>query len=246
MLLDLFLLICFFAHAQSTEIRGKVISPENEALPGVEVTLSSPNLIGGNQSRITDTEGKFRFFALLPGVYTVEAKLQGFVPQIQSDLRLSAGKTLTVEFVLEIGSLEEEVTVVAQAPIIDVKDSQTVTTTLKTEFLQKFPNRGVEGALDFTPGVYDNSAFGAAVSNSNNYQVNGISVNDPEAGEIGMSPEYDSIEEISVMGVGAPAEQGGYSGAIGNTVMKSGGNDVHGMANIKFRLPSFHSENWGG
>ncbi len=241
-----FLLICFFAHAQSTEIRGKVISPENEALPGVEVTLSSPNLIGGNQSRITDTEGKFRFVALLPGVYTVEAKLQGFVPQIQSDLRLSAGKTLTVEFVLEIGSLEEEVTVVAQAPIIDVKDSQTVTTTLKTEFLQKFPNRGVEGALDFTPGVYDNSAFGAAVSNSNNYQVNGISVNDPEAGEIGMSPEYDSIEEISVMGVGAPAEQGGYSGAIVNTVMKSGGNDFHGMANIYFRLPSFHSENWGG
>jgi hypothetical protein len=241
-----FLLICFFAYAQSTEIRGKVVSTENEPLPGAEVSLSSPNLIGGNQTRITDSEGRFRFVALLSGIYTVEAKLQGFIPKMQSDLRLSAGRTLTVEFILEIGSLEEEVTVVAQAPIIDVKDSQTVTTTLKTEFLEKFPNRGVEGALDFTPGVFDNSAFGAAVSNSNNYQVNGISVNDPEAGEMGMSPEYDSIEEISVMGVGAPAEYGGYSGAIVNTVMKSGGNDFHGMANIFLRLPSFHSVNWGG
>jgi len=242
--LCLFLLISFFAHAQTTEIRGKVKSPEGEALPGVEVILSSPNLIGGNQSRITDAEGEFRFVALLPGTYTVEAKLQGFTPQMQSDLRLSTGKTLTVEFVLEIGSLEEEVTVIAKAPIIDVKDSQTVTTNFKTEFLQKLPNRGVESALNMTPGVSSLSAFGSAESNSNNYLVQGVKVNDPEGGEQGMSLAYDSIEEINVMGVGAPAEYGGFSGAIVNSVMKSGGNDFHGMATFFFRHPSFHSENW--
>jgi len=241
----LFLLISFFAHAQTTEIQGKVTSPEGEPLPGVGVILSSPNLIGGDQSRITDSEGKFRFVALLPGTYSVEAKLQGFTPQKHSDLRLSQGKTLTVDFALEIGSLDEEVTVIAQAPIIDVKDSQTVTTTLATEFLQKLPNRGVESALDMTAGISNLSAFGSAVSNSNNYQINGVTVNDPEAGEQGMSLEYDSIEEINVMGVGAPAEYGGYSGAIVNTVAKSGGNVYHGMFTFFLRSPSFHSNNWG-
>jgi hypothetical protein len=242
--LCLFLLLGFLAHAQTTEIRGKITSPEGEVLPGVEVILSSPNLIGGNQVKLTDAEGKYRFFALLPGIYAVEAKLQGFVPQRQADLRLSAGRTLTADFVLEIGRLEEEVAVIAKAPIIDVKDSQTVTTTLKTEFLQKLPNRSVEGALDFAPGVYDRSAFGSPVSNSNSYKVDGVPVNDPEAGENAFGPEYDSIEEISVMGVGAPAEYDGYSGAVVDTVMKSGGNDFHGTLNLFMRLPSFHSQNW--
>ncbi|NOR15342.1 MAG: hypothetical protein GQ544_06535, partial [Candidatus Aminicenantes bacterium] len=165
------LLLSFFAQAQTTEIIGKVTSTEGEPLPGAEVTVTSPNLIGGAQSKITDANGKFRFVALLPGTYAAEAKLQGFTPQQRSDLRLSAGKTLTVNFSLEIGSLEEEVTVIGEAPIIDVKDTQTVTTNFKTEFLQKLPNRGVESALEMTPGVTSLSAFGSAESNSNNYLI---------------------------------------------------------------------------
>lgn len=240
-----FLLISFFAHAQTTGgIRGKVTSSEGEPLPGVEVMLSSPSLIGGNQIKVTDVEGKFRFVALLPGTYTVEAKLQGFTPQKLSDLRLSQGKTLTVDLALEIGSLQEEVTVIAQAPLIDVKDSQTVTTTFKTEFLRKLPARGVETALNMTPGVSGLSAFGSAESNSNNYLIGGIKVNDPEGGEQGMSLAYDSIEEISVMGVGAPAEYGGYSGVVVNSVMKSGGNNFHGLGTFFMTHPSLHSENW--
>jgi hypothetical protein len=240
-----FLLFNFFAHAQTTDIIGKIASTEGEALPGAEVTLSSPNLIGGNQVKVSDTEGKFRFVALLPGTYAVEAKLPGFTPKRQSDLRLSAGRTLTVNFVLEVGSLEAEVTIVAQAPIIDLKDSQTVTTILATEYLAKLPNRGVEEALSMTPGVSNLSSFGSAVSNSNNYLVNGIKVNSPEAGEMGMQPDYDSIEEISVGGVGAPAEYDGYSGAVVNTVMKSGGNRFSSLFTFFMRLPGFHANNWG-
>ena len=239
-----FLLISFLAQAQTLKIEGKVLSSDGEALPGAEVILTSPNLIGGDRVKITDAEGKYRFVALQVGTYTLNVKLSGFTPQMQSDLRLSIGRTLTVDFTLEIGSLEEEVTVIATAPIIDVRDSATVTTIIKTEFLQKLPNRGVEGALSMTAGVTQRSAFGAATSNSNNFLINGVKVNSPEAGESGMSPSYDSIEEINVMGIGSPAEYGGFSGAIVNTVMKSGGNDFHGMANFYLRMPKFHSTNW--
>jgi len=241
----LFLVLCFLAHAQMTEIRGKVTSTEGIALPGVEVTVASPALIGGPQSMITNAEGKFRFVALLPGTYEIEAKLQGFTPQKRPDLRLGVGKTLTVDFVLEVGKLQTEIAVIAKAPLIDIKDSETVTVDMKTEFLQKLPNRDVQGALNFAPGVTDRSAFGSAVSNSNGYLLNGVQVNDPEAGENTFSPEYDSIEEISVKGVGAPAEYDGYSGALVDTVMKSGGNDFHGTLNLFVRQPSFHSANWG-
>lgn len=241
----LFLLANFVAYAQTTEIIGKITSTGGEALPGAEVTLTSPNLIGGSQSRITDTEGKYRFVALLTGTYEVEAKLTGFTPQKRSDIRLSQGKRLTVDMVLEVGSLQAEVTIVAQAPIIDVKDSQTVTTDLTTEFIKMLPNRSIQGALDMTPGVSNRSAFGSAVSNSNNYLINGVKVNSPEAGENGMSPDYDDIEEMSVGGVGAPAEYDGYSGAVINTVMKSGGNKFTGLVNFLTRLPGLHGANWG-
>jgi len=238
------LFLGLFANAQTTEIVGKVTSTQGEPLPGVEVVLSSPNLIGGDQAKLTDAEGKFRFFALPPGVYSVTAKLQGFVPQQRAGVRLSQGKTLTVDLVLEVGSLTQEVTVVAKAPLIDVKDSQTVTTTLVSDVLQKLPARGVESAMEMTPGVSNLSAFGSATSNSNSYEINGVKVNDPEAGEQGMDIEYDSIEEINVMGVGAPAEYGGYSGAIVNSVMKSGGNTFHGMGTFFMRAPGLHSSNW--
>ncbi len=239
-----FLATSFMAQAQTTEIVGKVKSTEGEALPGAEVTLTSPNLIGGTQSRIADTEGKYRFVALLSGTYEVEAKLTGFSPQKHSDIRLSQGRTLTVDLILEVGTLNSEVTIVAEAPIIDIKDSQTVTTTLKTEFIDKLPNRDINGALGMTPGVSNRSSFGSAASNANNYLVNGVKVNDPEAGEMGMSPDYDSIEEISVGGVGAPAEYDGYSGAVINTVMKSGGNNFSALFTFFMRAPGLHSNNW--
>lgn len=234
----------FFVQAQTTEIAGKVVSTDGEPLPGVEVTISSPALIGGPRSYITDAEGKFRFPALLPGVYEVQAQLQGFVPQKKTDIRLSLGQRLLVDFVLKVSELSEEVTVIAEAPLIDVRDSQTATTNMRTEFIQKLPNRSMTGALDYAPGSYDRSTYGSPVSNSNKYQVDGVSVNDPEAGESAFDPDYDSLEEINVLGVGAPAEYDGFSGAVVSGVMKSGGNEFHGTANLFLRHPSFHSTNW--
>ena len=111
----LFLLVSFalVAQAQTTEITGKVLSTDGEPLPGVEVTISSPSLIGGPRSYITDEEGKYRFPALLPGIYEVQARLQGFVPQKKTNIRLSLGQRLVIDFVLRVSELAEEVTVVA-------------------------------------------------------------------------------------------------------------------------------------
>jgi hypothetical protein len=225
-------------------IEGTVFLENGQAVTAVTVTVTSPNLIGEKQATVSNEKGKFRFVALPTGTYMLTVTMEGFKPQKHSNLRLHAGKTITVDFVLEMGQITEIVEVKGVPAIIDIKDSQTITTNMTPEFLQKLPNRGVEGALNFTPGVSNLSAFGSAVSNSNNYMVDGVKVNSPEAGESGMSPVYDSIEEISVLGVGAPAEYGGFSGAVVNTVMKSGGNDFHGMVTFFMRAPGLHSENW--
>jgi len=249
LILAVFSLLSFsiLASAQSQSlgaVEGIVATPEGEVLPGVEVTISSQSLIGGAQSLVTNAKGRFRFSALPPGVYTVEAKLAGFTPQAKKDLRISVGTTLRVDFVLQVSALNVGVAVIAAAPTIDVKDSQTGTTLMETPFLQQVPSAlSMRDQLKFAPGVTNESTFGSSQSMANNFLVDGVKINSPEAGEAEVSFDYDSIEEIQVAGIGAPAEYDGYSGAIINTVTKSGGNAITGLFTFYLQGPSWHSQN---
>jgi len=244
-------LICSPVYSQSSvygAIQGKVTTPEGEPLPGVEVTISSPKLIGGPQSVITDSDGKFRFVALPPGTYIAEAKLQGFNPQERGDLRLIVQATLTVDFKLEVGTLEEAVDVVGTAPIIDVKDTQIQAHNMPREFLEKIPaTRDFEDQLTFAPGAKGmwGSFYGSPDSTENKYLTDGLNTTNPEDGAPAQLVDYDSIDEFNVMGIAAPAEYGGFGGALVNIVTKSGGNDLSGLFTFHMRRPSWHSENWG-
>jgi len=244
--------LCSLMHAQSQgtgAIVGKVTTPDGEILPGVEIRLSSPNLIGGDQATITNDSGRYRFTALSRGTYSAEARLQGFSPQKREDIRLSVQMTLNVDFMLEVGTLDEAITVVGIAPMIDIKDSQTATTEMPKEFLEQIPSgRSMRSQLKFAPGVYGSShpsVYGSSQSLSNNFMIDGVTITSPEAGEAEVSLDFDSIEEMKVAGIGAPAEYGGFTGAIVNVVTKSGGNELSALFTFFMQHQSWHSANWG-
>ncbi len=247
----LLVFLCSFTLPQSQEsgaIEGSVQTPEGEPLPGVEVTISSPNLMGGSKSQITNQYGKFRFPALPIGTYEAEARLEGFTPQRKTDLRISVQFTLTVVFTLTIGSLEETVLVIGEAPIIDVKDSQLSTSTYEKEFLQQLPSsRSLRSQIVYAPssvGERGATPYGASESLSNNVLIDGVKTNSPEAGEPEVNLDYDSIEEMKMMGQGTNAEYDGFTGITVSAMIKSGGNTVEGLGTFWFQLPGFHSENW--
>jgi hypothetical protein len=249
--LGLLVFLCSLTFTQSLEtgaIEGNVTSPEGEPLPGVEVTLSSPGLIGGNQSQITNQYGRFRFPALPVGRYEAEARLEGFTPQRLVDLRLSAQGTLTLTFVLTVGSLEETVVVIAEAPIIDVKDSQLSTAVMEKEFLMHLPSsRSFRTQITYAPssvGERYATPYGASESLSSNFLIDGVKTNSPEAGEPEVGLDYDSIEEIKMMGQGTNAEYDGFTGIVVSAITKSGGNNLQGLGTFWFQLPGFHSTNW--
>jgi outer membrane receptor protein involved in Fe transport len=231
--------------AQSKEngaIEGKVTS-ENQPLPGVGVTLSSPNLIGGPKTVVTTDTGKFRFVALPSGAYSLEAKLKGFNTSRKEGIRLSVGTTLTVDFDLEVSAIEETVTVRSVSPVVDVKDSQTAVTTLTREQLQNIPNtQFVTGIVNMAPGVNNDSAFGAS-DNGVQYQIDGVDVSDPELHTAYVFLDYGVVEESKIMGIGAPAEYDGFSGIVFNVVTKSGGNNFSGMFDSWIQLKKWNSSN---
>jgi hypothetical protein len=238
-----------FAQSGTTgAIEGKVLDEEGNRLPGVEVTLSSPDLIGGTQVKLTTAEGKFRFVALPRGTYAVEASLPGFTVARRENVLLFVGQTITFDLILKIGTLAEEVTVTGSAPLVDVKDSMINATNLDLQILQTVASttrsKSSNALINLAPGVLDGSAMGAAEGVSNQFHIDGQSLNTwIGAGDSWNSLDMNIIEEAQVSGSGAAAEYSGYTGAVLNLITKSGGNTFEGLAEVSHSAMNWSTEN---
>jgi len=209
-------------------ITGTVTDDEKVPLPGVTVTLTSDKLMG-ERSFVTDTNGNFRFPALPPGLYNLSAELPAFTRYVQENIRLETTIRLTIGVELKTATVEEQVTVVAQSPTVDVKSSETASVTLSDEILRNIPfSNFAMDIVNMAPGVDNNVAYGASASTGVSYQVDGVDVSDPEAGSAWVFVDPNIVEEAKVMGIGLPAEYGNFTGVIFNLVTKSGGNEFSG------------------
>ena len=234
--------VAYSQTAETGAIIGMVKDTEDNPLPGVEITADSPNMIGGTRSQITSAEGRFRFALLQPGVYSIEVRLEGFTPQRREEVRVSVRQTLTIDFILEIGTLSEEVIVVAQSPLIDVKDSEMATVTLDSEALQNlvydreaYIYKVIELAPGTTPVYHGSSAYGGEGRAGNSYYMDGIEISVPVWGSSWHIPDAQGFEEVKVTGLGASAEYDGFSGVQMNMVGKSGGNSFDGMLQMTYQ-----------
>jgi hypothetical protein len=242
--------VLMFAQSGTTgAIEGKILDEEGTPLPGATLKLSSPDLIGGALSKTSDGAGHFRFVAIPRGTYTLEASLGGFVSVKKDNIRLFVGQTITVDLVLRIGKLEEEVLVKAAAPLIDVKDSQINTTNLDKKMLQtvgeemRFKNS--TDLINFAPGTSDSSAMGASSRTSNQWQMDGQNL----LGYIGSGadwsyPDMTIVEEAQVSGSGASAEYGNFTGAVLNLVTKSGSNTFEGTISTSYSPLNWNQKNF--
>ena len=216
-------------------ITGTVTDDEAVPLPGVTVTLNSDKLMG-ERSFVTDTNGSFRFPALPPGMYSLKAELPGFTEYVQENIRLETTIRLTFEVKLQIATLEEQVTVIAQSPTVDVKSSETASVTLSNEILRNIPfSNFAMDIVNMAPGVNNDVAYGASESTGVSYQIDGVDVSDPEAGSAWVFVDPNIIEEAKVMGIGLPAEYGNFTGVIFNLVTKSGGNEFSGHFDVTYQ-----------
>jgi Carboxypeptidase regulatory-like domain/TonB dependent receptor-like, beta-barrel len=218
-------------------LEGKVLDDQGGPLPGAEVIVSSPALIGGPQSRTTNAEGHYWFVLLPPGTYAVEAKLPGFVPSKVEQIRLFVGQTLTVNLALKVGALEAEINVYASAPLVDMKSSQTLSTNLDQtaiETVAATKNKLTTGLINMAPGASDNSVMGSASRSSNSWLVDGMNLTWLANGADGNYPDLTTIQEVQVSGIGANAEFGNFTGASLNLITKSGGNRFSGLAEISY------------
>ena len=232
-------------------IRGTVTDEEGEPLPGVTVEVKSPALIGGAKTELTPASGTFLFPALPPGKYTVTFTMPGFQSTVRENIVVSVGKTATIDVALKPAALEEEVTVISQAPVVDVTKSG-ISTTYDQQLLESVPKARFTymDIMFWAPGVSMNenateewhSSLGSAFS-SDNYLVDGIDTSFDWNGTTWVWNNPDIYQEGEVVAIGAPAEYGDFQGAVVNVVTKSGGNDYSAGLNIYGTPSSFVGNN---
>ena len=111
------------AQQRTGSITGTVVDSEGNPLPGVSLTLTGETI--APMTTVTNAEGKFRFLSLFPANdYALKAELQGFKTKIETGIIVNVAKTSDISITMEQGALEEQVTVIAETPIVQAKKTQ--------------------------------------------------------------------------------------------------------------------------
>jgi outer membrane receptor protein involved in Fe transport len=221
------------------KISGTVTDDKGEILPGVSVEITGVAIMG-KRATVTSGRGTFIFLNVPPGKITMTVSIAGFKTWIQDNLILGAGSFIEVNPSLQIGAIDEQVTVLARSPIVDVKTS-TVDSRLDSELLAKLPTSR-DAFYDLaltTPGMFDNGSSGSwqpsptaygGSSMENVFLVNGVNTTNPRGAAFGslVKVNYNAVEEVRVVALGSRAEYGSFSGAAIDVLTKSGSNKFHG------------------
>jgi len=224
------------------KLTGTITDDKGEPLPGVAVEVMSPALVSGKRSAVTSARGTYVFLNLPVGNYKISASIPNFKTVVQENIVITVGSSLNVDLALEMGAIEETVTVTAAGPIVDAKTS-TIDSKLDRQLLDKLPtSRDAFYDLSLTtPGMFDHgssggwlpspTAYGGA-SNENVFLVNGVNATNPRGASFGtlVRVNYNAVEEVRVVALGSKAEYGSYSGAAIDVLTKSGSNKLHGNA----------------
>lgn len=215
-------------------IFGTVTDEEGGPLPGVAVEATSPSLLG-KATTITDGSGKYRLLSLQPGIYLIHFTLQGFKPVTRSEIVVQINQTITLDVQMGMGAIEEEITVVGQSPLIDVKSTTKGMTLTKMMFEVLPKGRNFDTLVTAVPGVNVEPGFGGsglsvdgASSAENMYFVDGTDIGSITIGTRQQSAAFEFVEEVQVLASGYEAEYGGAVGGVVSVITRQGGNEFHG------------------
>ena len=252
------LLTSSVSYAQYTgNIEGVVEDPSGAAVANAKVDLVNVTT-QVSATTTSDASGSFRFLSLAPGTYKITAEGTGF-KRAEATVTLQTNQTLNVPIALEVGAVEQTVTVSGQAPLVNIAETRNQLT-LEDEALSSLPvpGRNYVGLVVQAPGVsglgtmgggqpggagtpgsgVDNYSTETAVDASANGQgtvankfiIDGLNVTSGiRQGVLNLTPNPDAIQETSIQVNTFSSEYGGGSSIQMASTTKSGSDDFHGL-----------------
>src|SRR5262245_38730315 len=223
-------------------MRGAV-RDANGVVPGVTVELVNEST-GISREAVSNAQGEYNFAAVQPGTYTVKASLTGFKTYENKAVRIAAQQFITLDILLEVGQLQETITVTGASPLIDTSNASTGAVIDSTQ-LQSLPTGGrsaflfavtvptvvASGDAQFNRQQDQTNAsllsLGGGTRRGNNYLVDGVPITDMR-NRASANPSIEAIEDVAVQVHTYDAETGATGGGVFNVATKSGTNNWHG------------------
>lgn len=245
-----------FGQAEITgRVAGVVSDPSGARIPGVSVKVEGPTLFTPREV-VSAEDASYFVDKLPPGTYKVTFSFPGFKSVVRDNVDVRANFTATINVNLEVGAIEETVTVAEAAPVVDVR-SATMATTFDSGLLKEIPHgRDTWSMLAQVPGLapakFDiggtesfqqtgSQLHGAAGQTV--YNVNGLNLNWPggNASATAFYFDNDSFQEVQVVTDAAQAETG-VGGVQINMITKQGSNELHGQASMYYTTAGLTSK----
>ena len=264
-------------------IEGRVSDQSDAAVPGAEVRVENV-ATGIVRSVKTSSEGYYRVTALPPGAFTLRVTAQGFDTLVQENIALQGDQTKTVNLQLKIGTSSTQINVTAEVPLVETGEARIsghvqekqiaelpltgrnfMTLVVLTPGVTGLPSGGGQAYAQATGDIFSaeygvNMNANGQRAESNNFQVDGASVNgSPRGGVSNFSPSADAVQELRVSVNNFSAEYGRNSSASVTVVTKSGTNEYHGTMGwyhtnnalqarnvFQPQVPVFRRNEWNG
>jgi hypothetical protein len=235
--------------AGSAHLAGVVRDQDGAVLPEARVTIIHS---ATDQARTvaTNAVGLYIASGLSPGEYVIRVELPGFRPLVRNGIRLETGETARLDLDLSVGSVSDTVTVTADTPILQ-SERATLGQTVDRGRIVQLPLNGrtfislaiLAPGVALPPGSLLPRINGGR-PRVNEYLYDGISVLQPEPGQVAFFPVIDAIQEFTIESNSPSAEFGRFNGGVKNLATKAGTNAFHGTGFEFLRHEALNARNF--
>jgi Carboxypeptidase regulatory-like domain len=237
-----FLAFATVASAQSA-IVGRVVE-NGVPVPSAAVyaTRSDSSIA---RETFTGADGRFRLAPLTAGLYAVTVRKVGYRSAREEALRVSEAQTVTLNVSLtQVPRLLSTIEVVSSPTSIDASTAA-LSMRLERQVTELLPvARDASSLIALLPGARKDQLWGGAAGVSNDYRLDGVSVNNPGAGGDFLRLSVDWIEALEIRGLGAGAENGNFQGGIINAITKTGTNDRRSAIRVNYESERLTATNF--
>ncbi len=237
-------------YGQSTKAELFGVLRDASGLPIEDAAVVLTNTVAGTKmAGRTDAEGGYHFFALSAGNYRISAAKAGFRTLERSGIVLRVGDQVALDLKLEVGDVSQALVVTAAAPLLrSTRGTTSFVVEEKNVVSLPLDGRNFVPLIALSPGV--NLPPGNLLPRINGsrprvseYIYDGISVLQPEPGQVAFYPIVDAIDEFRVETNSYSAEYGRSNGGVIMVSQKSGSNSLHGTLFEFLRNESLNARN---